>query len=129
MHQGIDDALNALAKEVVDSVFHVHSSLGPGLLESAYEACLAIELKQRKIPFHTQKSLPIIYRGTIVESAFRADIVVDDRLLVELKAVDSLLPIHQSQVLTYLRLTGLPLGLLINFNTAKIKDGIKRLAL
>ncbi|RTL50445.1 MAG: GxxExxY protein [Rhodocyclaceae bacterium] len=129
MHQGIDESLDALAKEVVDAVFQVHTALGPGLLESAYETCLAIELRRRQIPFHTQKPLSIVYRDVTVESAFRADLIVGDRLLLELKSVDSLLPLHQAQVLTYLRLTGLSLGLLINFNTPKIKDGIKRLAL
>lgn len=99
------------------------------MLESAYEVCLGIELNRRGIDFESQRPLSIIYEDITVESAFRLDILVEDRLIVELKAVERLLPIHEAQLLTYLRLSQRRLGLLINFNTPLIKDGIKRLVL
>ena len=129
MHQEIPDKLDALARLVVDAAFKVHKALGPGLLESAYRACLEIELERRYVRFISQNVLPICYEGTTIEGAYRVDLLVDDQLIVELKAVDQLLPIHSAQVLTYLRLSGNRLGLLINFNTPLIKDGIKRIVL
>ncbi|HUW37533.1 MAG TPA: GxxExxY protein [Rhodocyclaceae bacterium] len=129
MHQEVGKELDALARQVVDAAFTVHKTLGPGLLESAYEVCLGIELNRRGIDFESQLPLSIIYEDTTVESAFRLDILVEDRLIVELKAVERLLPIHEAQLLTYLRLSQRRLGLLINFNTPLIKDGIKRLVL
>lgn len=129
MHQEIPDKLDALARLVVDAAFKVHKALGPGLLESAYQACLEIELERRCVRFISQNVLPICYEGTTIEGAYRVDLLVDDQLIVELKAVDQLLPIHSAQVLTYLRLSGNRLGLLINFNTPLIKDGIKRIVL
>ena len=127
MHQEIDARLDELARSVVDAAFQVHRTLGPGLLESAYGFCLSIELRKRGLPHRIQVPVSVVYDGTTIESAFRADLVVDDRLMVELKAVETLLPLHEAQLLTYLRLTGLRLGLLINFNTQRIKNGIKRL--
>ena len=129
MHQEIPDKLDALARLVVDAAFKVHKALGQGLLESAYQACLEIELERRCVRFISQNVLPICYEGTTIEGAYRVDLLVDDQLIVELKAVDQLLPIHSAQVLTYLRLSGNRLGLLINFNTPLIKDGIKRIVL
>jgi len=129
VHQEVGKELDALARQVVDAAFTVHKTLGPGLLESAYEVCLGIELNRRGIDFESQLPLSIIYEDTTVESAFRLDILVEDRLIVELKAVERLLPIHEAQLLTYLRLSQRRLGLLINFNTPLIKDGIKRLVL
>ncbi|MBK7325665.1 MAG: GxxExxY protein [Propionivibrio sp.] len=129
MHQEIPDKLDALARLVVDAAFKVHKALGPGLLESAYQACLEIELERRCVRFISQNVLPICYEGTTIEGAYRVDLLVDDQLIVELKAVDQLLPIHSAQLLTYLRLSGNRLGLLINFNTPLIKDGIKRIVL
>lgn len=129
MHQEIPDKLDALARLVVDAAFKVHKALGPGLLESAYQACLEIELERRCVRFIPQNVLPICYEGTTIEGAYRVDLLVDDQLIVELKAVDQLLPIHSAQLLTYLRLSGNRLGLLINFNTPLIKDGIKRIVL
>ncbi len=129
MHQEIPDKLDALARLVVDAAFKVHKALGPGLLESAYQACLEIELERRCVRFILQNVLPICYEGTTIEGAYRVDLLVDDQLIVELKAVDQLLPIHSAQLLTYLRLSGNRLGLLINFNTPLIKDGIKRIVL
>ena len=129
MHQEVGKELDALARQVVDAAFTVHKTLGPGLLESAYEVCLGIELNRRGINFESQLPLSIVYEDITVESAFRLDILVEDRLIVELKAVERLLPIHEAQLLTYLRLSQRRLGLLINFNTPLIKDGIKRLVL
>jgi len=129
MHQEIDIELDALAKGVVDAAFKVHKALGPGLLESAYQACMEIELERRSFLFAAQDLLPISYEGVRIEGAYRIDLLVGGKLVVELKAVEKLLPVHQAQILTYLRLAGLRLGLLINFNAPLIKDGIKRIAL
>ncbi|MBL0168902.1 MAG: GxxExxY protein [Propionivibrio sp.] len=129
MHQEIPKELDDLAKSVVDAALTVHKALGPGLLESAYQACLGIELEKRGVPCVMQCVLPICYEGVTIESAYRIDLLVGDQLVVELKSVEQLLPIHSAQLLTYLRLSGNRLGLLINFNTPLIKDGIKRIAL
>jgi GxxExxY protein len=129
MHEEIQKQLDDLAKAVVDAAFRVHVTLGPGLLESAYQACLEIELEKRGVPFLAQPVLPISYEGVTIEGAYGIDLLVDAQLVVELKAVDHLLPVHSAQLLTYLRLSGKRLGLLINFNTPLIKDGIKRIAL
>ena len=129
MPQEIDIELDALAKGVVDAAFKVHKALGPGLLESAYQACMEIELERRGVPFSVQELLPISYEGVRIEGAYRIDLLVGGKLVVELKAVEKLLPVHQAQIITYLRLAGLRLGLLINFNAPLIKDGIKRIAL
>jgi GxxExxY protein len=118
-----------LTRAVIGAAIEVHEALGPGLLESAYEACLAHELRARGIPFRTQVELPIVYRGHDVGVGYRLDFLIEDRLIVELKAVEKLLPIHEAQVLTYLRLSGKRLALLLNFNTPYLKGGIKRLVL
>jgi GxxExxY protein len=119
---------NEVARTVVDAAIKVHTSLGPGLLESVYEACLAHELGQRGHRVERQLSLPVHYDGMTVEAGLRLDLLVEQRLVVELKAVEVLLPIHTAQLLTYLKLGNYPLGLLLNFNVAHMKDGIKRLA-
>ena len=129
MHQEIPKELDDLAKSVVDAALTVHKALGPGLLESAYQACLEIELEKRGVVFLAQAVLPISYEGVTIEGAYRIDLLVGAQLVVELKAIDHLLPVHSAQLLTYLRLSGKRLGLLINFNTPLIKDGIKRIAL
>ena len=129
MHQEIDGGLDALARNVVDAAFKVHRSLGPGLLESAYEICLGVELSHRGLAYEKQVPVAVTYEDTRVESAFRLDLLIEGRLIVEIKAVENLLPIHEAQLLTYLRLSGRRLGLLINFNVPLIKNGIKRLAL
>lgn len=116
-----------LAKLTVDAAFAVHSELGPGLLESAYEACLSRELELRGIKHQRQLPVPLEYKGIRVEIGYRADVVVEEKLLIELKTVDALLPIHTAQVITYLRLKRLPLGLLINFSEVLIKNGIHRI--
>lgn len=114
---------------VIGAAIAVHRELGPGLLESAYAECLALELRGRGIPFAREVSLPLHYRGQPTSAHYRLDFVVNGVVLAELKAVDQLHPIHTSQVLTYLRLSGLKLALLINFNVPVLKDGIKRLSL
>ncbi len=118
-----------MAKQVVDAAFAVHSALGPGLLESVYETCLAHELGKRGLGVERQLPLPVVYDGVLLEAALRLDLLVAGCVVVELKAVDQLLPVHQAQVLTYLKLSGHRLGLLINFNVPRIRDGIRRLVL
>ena len=115
-----------LAAQAVDAAFSVHRELGPGLLESAYEACLVQELELRKLSFQHQVKVPLIYKGKEVDTGFRADLVLEGRLLIELKAVEELSAIHKAQVITYLKLLHFPLGLLMNFNEPLIKTGIKR---
>jgi GxxExxY protein len=120
--------INDLTGEVIGAAIEVHKALGPGLLESTYEECLCIELELRNIPFERQKEIPIEYKGVNLNHAYRLDIVVPNKLIVELKACDSLEPIHHAQLLTYLKLSGIKVGLLINFNVPVLKEGIKRLA-
>jgi GxxExxY protein len=116
-----------LTHEIIGAAIEVHRMLGPGLLESAYEECLARELSLRSIPFERQKPLPLVYKDVKLECGYRIDLLVDGRIVVELKAVDALAPIHDAIVLTYLRLSGCKIGLLINFNAAVLKDGLRRL--
>ena len=118
--------IERLAKVVVDTAFAVHTELGSGLLESAYEACLSHELRLRGVNHQLQLPVPLNYKGIRIEVGYRADMIVEEKLLVELKAVDQLLPVHTAQVITYLRLEKFPLGLLINFNEVLIKHGIHR---
>jgi GxxExxY protein len=133
-HEGTKDTKNAkekaneLSHEVLGAALEVHRLLGPGLLESTYENCLSHELTLRRVRHARQVALPVIYKSTRLECGYRMDFVVDDILVVELKAVEALLPIHQAQVLTYLKLSGLWLGLLLNFNARRLKEGICRLA-
>ena len=115
-----------VAKEIVDSAYKVHTALGPGLMESVYEACMCHELKKRG-SFAKQVSLPIVYDGLRLESGLRLDLVVDNTVVVELKAVEQMLPVFEAQLLSYLKLTNLRLGFLINFNVPLIKQGIKRI--
>jgi len=121
--------VNELSHEVIGAAIEVHRALGPGLLESAYEACLCHELDLRHVPHLRQVALPVEYKGVLVDCAFRIDILVDDVLLLELKAVDKLERIHWAQTMTYLRLRNIWLGLLINFNSETLRDSIKRVAL
>jgi GxxExxY protein len=120
---------NSLTEAIIGSAITVHRELGPGLLESAYEKCLAFELTNSGLHVVAQKEIPITYKGLSLESGFRADLIVENKVLIELKSVDQLLPIHTAQVLTYLKLTGFRTGLLINFNVPLLKNGIKRLSL
>jgi GxxExxY protein len=119
---------NKVAKAVVQAAFEIHTELGPGLLESVYEVLMWDLLKQKGFSVDRQRPIPIILRGIRFEEGFRADLVVNDKVLVELKSVEALANLHKKQVLTYLRLSGLRLGLLINFNSVLIKDGIRRIA-
>jgi len=118
-----------LAKLVVDAAFKVHSGLGPGLLESVYEICLAHELRKRGLSLETQVAIPVMYDGIRLEAGLRIDILVERQLLIENKAVEEMNRVFKAQVLTYLKLTGLRLGLLINFNVPLIKNGIQRIIL
>ena len=122
----IPQEIEALATNSVDAALEVHRQLGPGLLESAYEAYFAHELELRGIRYQRQLAVPLNYKGKPVEVGFRADVVIDGKLLIELKAVDDLQPIHRAQVITYLKLLNLPLGLLINFNSTLLKNGLRR---
>lgn len=125
----ISEDIDAVAHAVVDAAFAVHTRLGPGLLESVYEVCLAYEIGQRGITAARQVVLPITYRSIRLEAHLRLDLIVGDCVIVEVKAIDALTPVHTAQMITYLKLSGMRLGLLINFNVATIKDGIKRIAL
>jgi len=118
---------NAIAKEIVDAAFRIHPTLGPGLLESVYQTVLAYELSRRGLHAVGQQAIPVVYDSIRIDTGFRADLVVEDRVIVEIKSVEELLPVHKKQLLTYLRLADKRLGLLINFHVALIKDGITRI--
>jgi GxxExxY protein len=121
--------VNKTTEAVIGAAIEVHRHLGPGLLESAYEECLCQELKLRNTPVKRQVPLPINYKGVQLDCSYRIDLLVNDELVVELKAIDQLLPIHDAQVLTYMRLGGWKVGLLLNFGLPTLKQGIKRLVL
>jgi GxxExxY protein len=125
----LDREIEGLAKEIVDAAFKVHKELGPGLLESVYEACLTHELRKRGLKVDTQLELPVRYETVRLDIGFRLDLLVENEIIVELKAVEIMIPLFEAQLLTYLKLTGKRLGLLINFNVPLIKNGIKRLIL
>ena len=118
--------VNELTHSIIASAIEVHRLLGPGLLESAYEECLCHELHVRSIPFERQKPIPVVYKAVKLESGYRLDLLVAKQVIVELKSIDALAPIHESVMLTYLRLSGHHLGLLINFNVPMLKEGIRR---
>ena len=118
---------NEISKHIIDAALRVHTRLGPGLLESTYEACLVYELSRRGLSLACQVPLPVIYDAVRIPIGYRVDMIVADRVIVELKAVDAIHPIHRAQLLSYLRLTGKKLGLLFNFNEVHLKDGIIRL--
>jgi GxxExxY protein len=118
---------NAMATEVVDAAFRIHTALGPGLLESVYDTVLAYELGRRGLHTVRQQPIPVVYEGICIDTGFRADLVVEDKVVVEIKSVELIAPVHKKQLLTYLRLADKRLGLLINFHVALIKDGITRI--
>jgi GxxExxY protein len=118
-----------LSQQVIGLAIEVHRHLGPGLLESAYEECLCLEMKEAGLPFRRQVPLPIIYKSIKLDCGYRLDLVVKDRLILEIKAAEQLLPIHNAQLLTYMKLSGIRTGLLLNFNSAVLKDGLRRLIL
>lgn len=119
---------NEIAKMIVDAAYHIHVKLGPGLLESAYESVLAYELKKRGLSVVRQQPIPVVYDELQFDEGFRADLIVNDLVIIELKSVEKIHPVHKKQLLTYLRLADRRLGLLINFGEALIKDGISRIA-
>ena len=119
--------INHITGKVIGAAIEVHKTLGPGLLESVYEECLCRELQLIKFSYERQKSLPVEYKGAMLDCGYRLDLVVEGRLIVELKSCDTLQPIHEAQLLTYLKLTNIKVGLLINFNVPVLKDGIKRM--
>jgi GxxExxY protein len=120
---------DALTEKVIGLAIEVHRQLGPGLLESAYEECLCLELDEAGVIFRRQVPLPVVYKSIRLECGYRLDVLIEDQLILELKTVERLLPIHDAQVLTYMKLSGIRTGLLLNFNTAVLKDGLRRLML
>jgi GxxExxY protein len=130
MNRGRMNSLrDPLTEQIIGAAIEVHRSLGPGLLETAYEECLCWELGERRIDYRRQTPVPIKYKGHALDIGYRLDIVVADLVLVELKTVERLIPIHEAQLLTYLRLTDIRVGLLLNFNTPMLRNGIKRMVL
>ena len=119
--------INKTTEAIIGAAIEVHRHLGPGLLESAYEECLCEELLLRKIPFKRQIVLPVIYKSKKLDIGYRIDLLINDEVVVELKTVESILPIHEAQTLTYMRLGGWQIGLILNFNVTVLKNGIKRL--
>ncbi len=122
------EEIEALARIVVDCGYHLHRDLGPGLLESVYERLLCEGLRENGVQFQCQLAVPITYKGIVIDNGFRADILVEGKLLVELKSTENHAPVHAKQLLTYLRLLDLPLGLLMNFGAATFKEGVRRIA-
>ena len=119
--------LNDISGSILDCALKVHSALGPGLLESVYEACLNYELRKRGVSVERQRPFPVIYDSVTIDLGFRIDLLVEDSVIVEVKAVERFAPIHEAQLLSYLKLTGLRLGLLLNFNVHHMKDGVRRM--
>lgn len=121
-----NEQLNDLSKTILDSCITVHKEMGPGLLESIYELCLICELEQRGIKATTQVSIPLLYKGAELSKDFRIDILVENEIVLEIKSVEVLLPVHEAQIISYLKLSGKKLGFLINFNVSLLKNGFKR---
>ena len=122
-------ARDPLSEKVIGFAIDVHRSLGPGLLESAYEECLCFELESHAISFKRQAPLPVVYKSVKLDCGYRMAVVVEERLVVEVKSVEKLMPVHNAQMLTYLKLSGIHVGLMLNFNTPVLKNGIKRVVL
>jgi GxxExxY protein len=121
------ERLDAITEKVIGGAIAVHRALGPGLLESAYEECLCYELSQAKLSFERQVPLPVTYKGINLDCGYRMDIVVEDKIVIEIKAVEKLIPVHDAQLLSYLKLGKRPVGLLMNFHTSVLKNGLKRI--
>jgi GxxExxY protein len=115
-----------LTDRIIGLAIEVHRNTGRGLLESVYEQCLCFELRQASVPFERQVPVPVTYKGVVLDEGFRADIVVDRKVIIEIKSVSTLLPAHESQLLTYPRMSGIPVGLLLNFNAPRLTDGLRR---
>ena len=128
MHSGVKSALSpeAISRRVIGAAMRVHTAVGPGLLESAYEACLLHELEQEGLRAASQVPFPLVYRGLKLEVGYRIDLLVEDAVIVEIKCVETVAPVHKAQLLSYLRLTDRSLGLIINFHVEHLKDGIRR---
>ena len=125
----VKQSMNEITEKIIGAAIAVHKELGPGLLESAYETCLVYELLQSGLKVESQKSLPVSYRGVKVDCGYRIDLLVEDQIILELKSVEKLEPIHEAQLLSYLKLSGYKIGLLINFNVSLLKNGIRRFVL
>lgn len=121
------EPLNILSEKIIGAAIRTHRELGPGLLESAYEACLAFELVERGLEVERQKALPVVYRGINVDCGYRLDLLVEGKIILELKTVEKIVPIHEAQLLSYLKLSGCKLGFLVNFHSILLKDGIRRM--
>jgi GxxExxY protein len=122
----VSPALNALSWKIIECAIAVHRALGPGLLESAYLACLIVELRHAGLRVEIEVEVPIVYREVTLDCVYKLDLLIEGIVIIELKAVSQILPVHEAQLMTYLKLTGKPLGLLLNFNVAQMKDGIVR---
>ena len=120
--------MTKISEQILDCCINIHTALGPGLLESVYQNCLAYELEKKGISCQKEVILPVKYEDLIFESGFRADLIIEDKVIIEIKAVEKVQPVHRAQILTYLKLTNMPLGLLINFNNTKIINGFQRFA-
>ena len=127
-HSGHSE-LNPLTARIIGAAIEVHRHLGPGLLESAYEACLAYELECQRLTVERQKALPLVYKEIHLDQGYRLDLLVEDKVVVELKVVQDFTPVHEAQMLSYLKLSGCPVGLLLNFNVTLLKDGIRRFSM
>jgi len=121
------DKLDLVTRRIIGAAIEVHRHLGPGLLESAYETCLAFELRERGLTVEQQKPLPVVYKGVKLECGYRLDLLVEDAVVIEIKAIEQLAPIHDAQLLSYLRISGKSVGLLLNFHARVLKDGLKRI--
>ncbi len=128
-YSNLDLETERLAKIVIDSCFVVHKEMGPGLLEKVYEACLCAELKSRQLHFEKQKSFPLFFKGEKLDIDHRVDLVIENKIIIEIKSVERTIDIYQAQLLSYLKLSGLKLGFLVNFNSSLMKEGIKRVVL
>ena len=128
-HNDMPQELDELSGKVVDSVFAVHKELGPGFLEKIYEDALCYELEQRGISFIRQKSIPVFYKNQKMPTEYKLDLIVEDQIILELKTVDKILPVHEAQILSYMKQCGTSLGFVVNFNESLIKNGIKRVVL
>ena len=126
MSDSVQESRDPLTEKVIGCAIEVHRILGPGLLESAYQRCLALELRKQGLVVETEVPMPVNYKGEVLDCGYRVDILVEKSLILELKAAEAILPIHQAQILTYLKLSGLRLGLLINFHQPRLIDGLKR---
>lgn len=127
--ESTEEESNTLTGKIIGAAIDIHRALGPGLLESAYEACLIYELRLRKLKVESQKPIPIFYKDVMLDCGYRVDLVVEGQVIVEIKSVSNLVPIHESQLLSYLKLSDCKIGLLINFNVKYLKEGIRRMKL